>query len=682
VAFLIVEEGGQVRHLPLRPPYISVGRAPDNDVILTDDKSSRHHCRIETGGNDVVVVDLESLNGSYIGGLRIREHPLNLGDTLTIGDARLTLESEESTAFDTQRGPVSDSSESALKQADPRSSSSDTGRQSKSRADSREPAPAKTAQASAQTDSQATRIQRVEDLAADQALSALECFDVSATAVTSDKPERLAEGLCRFLARLIPGVRVAFAHRLVGEHYKAVAYANFVTRAPQHELPPEFKTLCQTCAEGGEAVETSTEKHPSALLIPVPGGYDEIGILYFELERRKEHFDATTRRFCMAALPLARTLFSARASVTRAINLRKDVADLKEQLEGTKHELQLRFDAQTAELSRFRDESTIKPQNSFRYDYSEIIGKSAKMIEVFRLLDKVTDISVPVLVIGEAGSGKELVARALHFNSSRALKGKFVAENCAALPEALLESELFGYSKGAFTGAEKDKKGLFELADGGTIFLDEIGEMTPSLQAKLLRVLQEGEIRPVGSNETKKVNFRLIAATNRPLEEMVEQGTFRNDLFYRINVITIKVPALRERKDDIPLLVDQFLRDITEERGITKPRASSGVLSAMLEYNWPGNVRELENEVKRMVALSEGDKIQVDLLSPALRGHAMHEIDDAETLSLKELVEKVEMQRIQEVLERTEGNKSKASEILGLSRLGLRKKMERYGVES
>ena len=237
------------------------------------------------------------------------------------------------------------------------------------------------------------------------------------------------------------------------------------------------------------------------------------------------------------------------------------------------------------------------------------------MYEIFHILDQVTDSDVPVLIQGESGTGKELIARALHFNSKRK-DHPFVSENCSAIPETLLESEFFGYEKGAFTGADQDKPGLFEIANGGTLFLDEISEMNLDMQAKLLRVLQEGEIRRVGGKKTIRVDVRLISACNRDLAEEVRKKRFRSDLFYRINVITIELPPLRERKEDIPLLVEHFLQRGAKKIG-RKKRISPRALEYLMEYDWPGNVRELENEIERAMVLAE-DVITPDVLSPSI----------------------------------------------------------------
>lgn len=317
-------------------------------------------------------------------------------------------------------------------------------------------------------------------------------------------------------------------------------------------------------------------------------------------------------------------------------------------------------------------------------DYSPIVGSSEPMKELFNTLDRVTSTNLPVLIHGESGTGKELVARAIHFNSET-VKGKFISENCAAIPTPLLESELFGYAKGAFTGANRDKKGLFELASDGTLFLDEIGNMSDEMQKKLLRVLQEGEIRPVGAKDKVKVNVRIISASNKDLMQLVKKGKFRKDLFYRINVISIDLPPLRTHKEDIPELVDYFLQKVCAENDLEHVEMAPDVIGLLSAYDWPGNIRELENEIYRLVALSDG-MISSDLLSSNIRKAeesaaeewaSKHERINEHTL--KKAVAKVERQVILAALRKTDGNQTRAAKLLGLSRFGLRKKMERSG---
>jgi transcriptional regulator with GAF, ATPase, and Fis domain len=251
---------------------------------------------------------------------------------------------------------------------------------------------------------------------------------------------------------------------------------------------------------------------------------------------------------------------------------------------------------------------------AFRYEYSRIVGESPALLAVLRTLDRIIDSELPVVITGESGTGKELIARAIHENGPRAGRA-FVRENCAAIPESLLESELFGYRKGAFTGATHDKRGLFEEGDGGSVFLDEIGEMSLGMQSKLMRVLQEGEIRPVGSPSTIRVDVRLISATNRDLRKLVAEGRFREDLFFRLNVVGIHMPPLRERAGDVPILVEAFLRAAAKRTGGPPKKLDPAALECLVRHDWPGNVRELENEIQRAYALS-GPTIRVSDLSP------------------------------------------------------------------
>ena len=259
----------------------------------------------------------------------------------------------------------------------------------------------------------------------------------------------------------------------------------------------------------------------------------------------------------------------------------------------------------------------LRKQLKKKYQFSQIIGSSARMQEVFKMIERVADTDSTILVLGESGTGKELVARALHFNSRRQL-APFVPINCSALPENLLESELFGHRRGAFTGAITDQKGLFQEADGGTIFLDEVGSMPPVLQSRLLRVLQEREVRRVGDNTPVYVNVRVVAAANESLEKKIKEGTFREDLYYRLNVIPIQLPSLRERKDDIPLLVAHFLKEKLSPRTNRPYQVTRQAIALLCEYNWPGNVRELENAIERAATLCESDIIQAGDLPPSL----------------------------------------------------------------
>jgi transcriptional regulator with PAS, ATPase and Fis domain len=304
---------------------------------------------------------------------------------------------------------------------------------------------------------------------------------------------------------------------------------------------------------------------------------------------------------------------------------------------------------------------------------------------VFRLLDKVTDSDIPVFIHGESGTGKELVARAIHFNGPRARRN-FVSENCAAIHETLLESELFGSVRGAFTGANRDRKGLFEVADQGTLFLDEIGEMSPLMQKKLLRVLQEGEFRRVGGKEVIKVDVRILSASNQNIARLVESGEFRADLYYRINVLTVDLPPLRERKEDIPLLAQHFLAVQAEKRKIPIRKMEKSTLQILMGYSWPGNVRELENEIARAIALSD-DQITPEVLSTHIQKGQGDSIDLTEIVGrgLKEIVQDqtriLERRVIECTLTATGGVKSEAARRLQISRPTLDSKIERLSIK-
>ncbi|MBI5160557.1 MAG: sigma 54-interacting transcriptional regulator [Micrococcales bacterium] len=351
-------------------------------------------------------------------------------------------------------------------------------------------------------------------------------------------------------------------------------------------------------------------------------------------------------------------------------------------------ELQELLDLAAAEVASFLAErmaaaKRVTPEPTFE----GILGRSAPMQALYRVLEKVVQSESTVLVLGESGTGKELVARAIHTRGPRKNKA-FVAQNCSALTDTLLESAMFGYVRGAFTGAVKDTKGLFEVSDGGTFFLDEVGDMSPSLQVKLLRVLQDGTFTPVGGTTERRANVRVVAATNKDLQAAVQNGEFREDLFYRLNVIRINMPPLRDREGDVALLVDFFLARHNKQRGAQPLRLSRAVQQALEDYHWPGNVRELENEIERLVVLGSGeDEIDVDLLSPRLQEIAREARPSQSPAprqvagsSLRQALEDLERQILREGLERTNGNKSQLAKELGISRSNLIAKVQQYGL--
>jgi transcriptional regulator with GAF, ATPase, and Fis domain/predicted ATPase len=420
----------------------------------------------------------------------------------------------------------------------------------------------------------------------------------------------------------------------------------------------------------------------SLLCVPLRASGKTTHVLLLEHRAEAGKFTQEDRDLCeafadLAALAIERTRLGAEARrreaelAARADEIARLNAALAQKVEEQTHELE---DVKTKLSGRERELEV-------KYNYANIVGRSDAMRRVFRILDKVADSDVPVLIYGESGTGKELVAKAIHWNGPRK-KREFFAINCAALPEQLLEAELFGYVKGAFTGADRDKKGLFEAAHLGTLFLDEVGDMSPAMQTKLLRTLQEGEVRPVGAKAPLKVDVRIVSASNKDLRQLVEDGRFRADLFYRLNVLGVRLPPLRERKEDVPLLIEHFLEKIAGQVGEKKRTLDRKVVELLTRYEWPGNVRELENELRRVTALA-GARITERDLSPHIRGGEGGELvlEDPgpnEGLTLKQRVEQIERKILLDSLKRNENNKTRTAKALGLSRYGFLKKLDKY----
>ncbi|WP_394822152.1 sigma 54-interacting transcriptional regulator [Pendulispora albinea] len=406
----------------------------------------------------------------------------------------------------------------------------------------------------------------------------------------------------------------------------------------------------------------------SVLAVPLMARGETLGVVYLDDRVRRGAFGA--REIAWVRL-VAGQAAMAIADARDQVLLRRAVR----RAERAKAELSRLLGEKEAELFATRAElRTVR--GDARYAYDAIAGRSEPICSMLRVVDRVTASDIPVLLVGESGTGKELIARAMHANGARKERA-FVSENCAAVPEPLLESTLFGHVRGAFTGAVSTRAGLFDVADGGTFFLDEVGEMPLAMQKKLLRVLQEGEVRPVGSDRTRKVDVRVVCATHRDLAAMVEAKLFREDLFYRLNVITIRVPPLRERTDDIPLLVTHFLEKHAGPNH-KKARITKAAMDRLVAYPWPGNVRQLENEIRRAIVLAD-DKIDVGELSQEIARGGPGAARGA-GVGLRARVDALEAELVRDALERTRGNQTKAAEMLGLSRFGLQKMMRRLNV--
>jgi Nif-specific regulatory protein len=408
-------------------------------------------------------------------------------------------------------------------------------------------------------------------------------------------------------------------------------------------------------------------KTKSMVVVPLKTKEKTIGVLE-ALNKKSGVFDESDLDFLMTLAPI--------------IAMALDNARMYHELNTAFSELQLINRGKDDLIALAKNEMALLQREVERqYRFERIIGSSERMIEVFKLCDKVIDSDITVLIEGETGTGKELVARTIHYNGTRKNK-MFQTQNCAGIPDTLLSSELFGHKKGAYTGAYSDKKGLFEIAHGGTVFLDEVAEMSAAMQTNLLRVLQEGEIKPLGSNRAKQVDIRVISATNKNLEEEVRAGRMREDLYYRLSVFAIRLPPLRERVADIPVLANHFIRKLNKKNKKAIKGLTPEAMQYLSAYPFPGNVRELENELERATAMAEARKpIEAAHLSEKIRARSIADCLGAEFQgSLKAMVETLEKSVLTQALEKHEGNKTQAAKELGLSRFGLMKKVQRYGL--
>ncbi|MHC4076896.1 MAG: sigma 54-interacting transcriptional regulator [Planctomycetota bacterium] len=638
---LIVSSGSNRETYSFSQDMVSIGRSRDCDLCINERVVSRHHCHVERIDGSFFLVDDGGQNKVRYQGAPVERAELQAGDSFMIGNLEIEL------ALPAQQPGTTE--ETYLGEG----------------------------------------VQSVQDMATFMTIARALNEEQDLTRLLTLIVDSAIQLICAERGFLILGK---------GTETRVEVARNF---AQEEVLSPEFKisrTIAQRVLESGvpeltlnaqederfrDLASVADLRLRSVLCMPIRIRGEVVGVLYVDNRLQQQAFHQRERDLMSAladhagvAIHNARTMEELRA---RQVEL-QGALDREGRLNAT---LQGQVSTQQAELSQMRNEMDSSLRSGrYKHDYSQIVGESRRMGEMFALLDKYVEADDPVLILGESGTGKELVARAIHSQSARRKKS-FVSENCAAMPEALLESELFGYVRGAFTGATGNKKGLFEVADGGVLFLDEIGDLPLDLQKKLLRVLQEGEVRPVGSSNTVTVDVRLVTATNRNLEDMIREADFREDLYYRINVLPITLPPLRERRQDVPLLVRRFLAALAKENNFLV-RISPDAMDALVRYRWPGNVRELQNEIRRAALLSDGVILESHLSELVRAGR--DSLTDSGAVpaekgtNLPDMVRNLEMREIEKAYRLAKGNKSRAAEMLGLSRFALQRKLDKYQI--
>ena len=638
--FIVIEEG-DTKTLTIDQKEVTVGRTSSTEIPVRDIRVSRKHVMFVTADGQTIARDLGSQNGTFVNGSLVESKPLRPGDMIDVGSVRIYFEQmprEEKDGDSTWAGVDPD----RLYQA---------------------PLP-----------SEADRLERLQRIAG---------------ALNSEMDlDRILNIIMDHVVEMVQAERGFLVLLEDGEMEVAVA-RNFQKEDVMNPEVGFSRSIAEQVAKGGEPILTVDatsdgrfqqfasihEIAPrSVMCLPFKEKTGiTVGVVYIDNRIARGVFGTEHLRILQSFADLAA------GAILRA-RLTREREHLLARLNSALSDMKNKYEEQGGVLKEMKNALKLRQDElETKYSYKQIIGDSKPMRRVFALLDKVVESEEPVLIEGENGTGKELIARAIHYNGSRQ-KGPFVAENVAAIPETLIESELFGHVRGAFTGAERDKPGLFEVANGGTLFLDEVGDMSPDLQKKLLRVLQEREVRRVGGKKMIKIDVRIVSATNRNLRRMVDEHEFREDLFYRLKILGILLPPLRERGGDVPILVGHFLKAFAPS-GHKPKQMTPRALAALEVYNWPGNIRELENEIKRLIAVA-GDVIHDEDLSEHVRRGPTGLIgpDSApdEVRNLEQLVEQVEVEEIRKALMITDGNKTKAADALGISRFTLQRKMEKY----
>ena len=686
---IVCEQGKDDRVVELALRTSTIGRSHDNTIEIDDINSSRKHCQIERHDGVYEIVDMKSRNGTLVNGVLVLRKELRPGDCVEVGKTKLFFEhiapefSEDTIDLTTDRflEPLTDIDDDQQVEVFKKEREIflrllDLNRKLNSKV--------------VLSDLLDVFVDTVvEATSAERGLIALaDGDDVRIACARNTDREPIRDPGTKFPMEIpAEAVRIrrailcddAVSDRGLQRRSKGAGSSASGAKDSGSKASGTGGSKSGSSKSGARSKSSDLEVR-SVLCLPILSGEVPLGAIYVDNRFEEGVFTENHRRWLhIVADQAAVAIRNARLfeeNRTRQVQLE----EAQSSLEKLNFELEEKVLSKSLQLEEVMKLIPREKPRDFKYEYNALITRSPKMFDIFRLLDKVTDSAVPVLVLGESGTGKELIARAIHDNGPRK-KAEFVSENCAAIPVNLMESEFFGHMRGSFTGATRDKRGLFEVADDGTLFLDEIADMPPAMQTKLLRVLQEGEIRRVGGKDVIKVNVRIISATNKNIYEMVRQSDFREDLLYRINVITITLPPLRERREDIPLLIDHFLGRVAERSGEKKKIMERDTFHLLYQYDWPGNVRELENEIERLAALS-GERIEAMLLSPNIQAKGRKRGVSFEGSSLKQVVartvEDVEMQVIRSTLLETKWKKSKAAEVLGISRPTLDAKIDKY----
>ncbi len=686
--------GGERLHELSAGAVIAIGRAEANDVRLDEPASSRRHCiieRVAAGGFELR--DLGSKNGTLVNGQRADRWRLEPGDEVRIGATTIVYEPRALSEREPLGVLEDDDSATGPSTPPPHVAKAETGAIETVILDPREILAAghereemaklrKLLEINKAINSE-LNVRRLLERILDTAIAITGAERGFLLLVERERGEGGGPAGESLKVRASRNVDKETIKRAEGKLSRSVLRDVLVNRRPIL-LDDAGRDSRFGTAESVQGMQLA-----AILAVPLVARDRVLGVIYLDNRFRKSSFNEA--HLGLLEIVGEQAAIAVENARLYEENLEKAAALEKaaQELESLNRALKDKVERQAAELSEARTLlEERRREYRFKHNYESLVTQSPKMLEIFGVLDRVTDSTVSVLIQGESGTGKELVARALHFNGPRAKK-PFVSQNCAAIPATLMESEFFGHARGAFTGAEREKPGLFEIADGGTIFLDEIGDMSPDMQTKMLRVLQGGELRRVGSKEFKKVDVRVISATNRDLQQLIKEGKFREDLYYRLNVINVHLPPLRERKEDIQLLVTTFVKRFEERPGGGPRELPEETMRLLVAYRWPGNVRELENEIERACTLSPGTVLPEHLSPRVLAGSPREDAAEAfeglPSLDLKELVarkvEEVERRAIAEALRRTGWKKSQAADLLGVSRPTLDAKIDKLGLK-